>query len=1104
MKILNIKIENIASLKGSHFINFENFGEHNSIFAITGETGSGKSTILNAISLSLYGQNYKKNLNQLDFITLGESVGNIELQFKINKNTFKAIWTCRLKKNNGENLKTPKPKRDLYQQVESKWIAKEFLPEEIIKLNFDQFCKTMILNQGEFSKFLTSSFKERKDILERFYNGERLELLSLKTRQRINNINQDIENLSYQIAGLNDYSQINQEETKANILINEKDIKQFKSFNQLLNKSSQKMKDILGASNDLKTNNDRISKMRQDIVILTKEKNNLIQRNEKIELNLKNYKINFNKTEPLLIKCRDINNKNISMNEETIKHSKELLDNTRRKVQEKEIYKETTSENEILKKKIKINKSNSLFLNLDLKTLEEVIKLEGQKQKFSNDLNITSSEIKFSEATLKEIEDDANKTKKLISEYEIIINKKTINDTQRKVLSLEQKKVNILNSQTDYKTTNSRISEIEALIIKDERDQKKLISSSTKLNKVLCELIDRQSENEAALNYYKLTEATELCKHESIILGNCIVCDSDIKDLKTKSSTSTKHQDYKKTLKSKEAIVNEIQEKKESITKEETNLSIKKENILKNTKMKKEICRELSLSLLKSIDLEAKDQDVLKSDIIDKKFDKSLLEIQEEILFLNKEKEKVNEVSYKIESAKTDLSQYREKYKKQSNKLNKLRSSEIDYLKEIGPITKKINTLLETNNVSDDLMESLLFSKDILKDQQDLNKTNQELEIQTKRIDGLEKEIKEKTEYLSQIEDKITKNKLFITQQISNKDPDSELENLKAQKLLIDEEIKESRNELKRSEISLVQKTSQIKNFKEQIEHITNQLDISFKEIKDLIKTSKEIVIEKELNGEDKTLIEDYKRFINKINDSKSIENLHSDLLNETYQFNLSLMDRFKILIDETNSVITEEKTLLKEKNKSINKVTEINKEVELKTSEKLELEDLYSLVGRDEFRNYVLSIIEKRLIAQTNSEISQLCDDRYKIIHLSKTNKMAPDFYVIDKYKAGLTRKISTLSGGETFMVSLAMAMALSELSRGSNEIDSFFIDEGFGTLDDDSLEDVLEMINNIQARGKSIGLITHVKKLADRIPINIQLNKSQLGNSTLNIKFQ
>lgn len=114
---------------------------------------------------------------------------------------------------------------------------------------------------------------------------------------------------------------------------------------------------------------------------------------------------------------------------------------------------------------------------------------------------------------------------------------------------------------------------------------------------------------------------------------------------------------------------------------------------------------------------------------------------------------------------------------------------------------------------------------------------------------------------------------------------------------------------------------------------------------------------------------------------------------------------------------------------------------------------------------------------------------------------KMTPEFYILDKFREGGKRKVTTLSGGETFMVSLAMALGLAEMTRGQAEIDSLFIDEGFGTLDQDSLQDVLEVLNQIQTRGLMVGIISHIKTLTSAIPVNLVLTKKQDGCSEVSV---
>jgi exonuclease SbcC len=163
--------------------------------------------------------------------------------------------------------------------------------------------------------------------------------------------------------------------------------------------------------------------------------------------------------------------------------------------------------------------------------------------------------------------------------------------------------------------------------------------------------------------------------------------------------------------------------------------------------------------------------------------------------------------------------------------------------------------------------------------------------------------------------------------------------------------------------------------------------------------------------------------------------------------------------------------------------------------------ERMNEILGKDELRTYVLSLVEENLIIVTNDELARLCQGRYEIIHQTRTNKLAPEFFILDKFRDGGIRKVSTLSGGETFMVSLAMALGLAEMTRGTAEIDTLFIDEGFGTLDQDSLEDVLDMLNQIQNRGLMVGIISHVKALTSTLPVNLHVQKRQDGTSTIKL---
>ena len=97
------------------------------------------------------------------------------------------------------------------------------------------------------------------------------------------------------------------------------------------------------------------------------------------------------------------------------------------------------------------------------------------------------------------------------------------------------------------------------------------------------------------------------------------------------------------------------------------------------------------------------------------------------------------------------------------------------------------------------------------------------------------------------------------------------------------------------------------------------------------------------------------------------------------------------------------------------------------------------------------------------------------------------------------MIRPVSTLSGGESFIVSLSLALGLSELASQQISIDSLFLDEGFGTLDEDSLETALNALNLLQSSGKMVGVISHVEALKERIPLQIKITPKGDGTSSI-----
>ena len=160
-------------------------------------------------------------------------------------------------------------------------------------------------------------------------------------------------------------------------------------------------------------------------------------------------------------------------------------------------------------------------------------------------------------------------------------------------------------------------------------------------------------------------------------------------------------------------------------------------------------------------------------------------------------------------------------------------------------------------------------------------------------------------------------------------------------------------------------------------------------------------------------------------------------------------------------------------------------------------LAELIGSADGSKFSRYAQGLTLARLVQLANLHLVKL-NDRYII---EKTTGSDLELEIVDRYQADTIRPMRSLSGGESFLVSLALALGLSDLASRKNRIDSLFIDEGFGTLDADTLETAISTLENLQAAGKSIGIISHVQALKERLTTQIQLTKQSGGVSTLKI---
>lgn len=160
----------------------------------------------------------------------------------------------------------------------------------------------------------------------------------------------------------------------------------------------------------------------------------------------------------------------------------------------------------------------------------------------------------------------------------------------------------------------------------------------------------------------------------------------------------------------------------------------------------------------------------------------------------------------------------------------------------------------------------------------------------------------------------------------------------------------------------------------------------------------------------------------------------------------------------------------------------------------------LDALIGSatgDKFRKFAQAYNLDLLVHHANVQLRQLVR-RYRL----KRGGSMLGLLVLDTEMGDELRSVHSLSGGETFLVSLALALGLASMASSTLKIESLFIDEGFGSLDPESLQLAMDALDGLQAQGRKVAVISHVQEMHERIPVQIQVKRQGNGLSTLEVK--
>ena len=173
---------------------------------------------------------------------------------------------------------------------------------------------------------------------------------------------------------------------------------------------------------------------------------------------------------------------------------------------------------------------------------------------------------------------------------------------------------------------------------------------------------------------------------------------------------------------------------------------------------------------------------------------------------------------------------------------------------------------------------------------------------------------------------------------------------------------------------------------------------------------------------------------------------------------------------------------------RSSTKITNVRK--------KFALNEITGSADGNKFRVFAQNMTLSMMINLANAQLEKM-NGRYVLTARPDSSDL--ELSVIDKEQAGEIRPTENLSGGERFIISLALALALSQISGNKSRIDSLFLDEGFGSLDEETLSTALDALGEVRREGRMIGIISHVQALRERIAAKIEVIPKREGVSVI-----
>lgn len=1162
MKPIKLVIKGLNSFKDEQTIDFNKLIDRG-LFGIFGPTGSGKSTILDGITLALYGKTSRDSSN---FINTQCDEMNVRYEFKIREKEEKYYIvdrTFKRNKNGGINGRTPtrvievvngkeEILNDTISTVDKKCI-------EIMGLKFEDFIRTVVLPQGKFSEFLKLEGKQRRDMLERLFSldkyGEGL------TRKLGSVIKKENLNMAELEGKLNEYKDINEDSYKEK----EKEFEEAEAKKKVIN---QQLDEI----NKNHSDSNQLWNLQQDFEKYQKEKTELESQNENIEkYNIQVKRgISSSKVKPHIdfvnVILEDIKKTEV----ELLKHKTSLKSLEDNKAKVYSDFNEIKIKKDFDIPKLKVidnNIINAIEEEVSKTNLaEDLINLREKYKKLKENENEEEGRVKKLENKIKELNESIKLSEDKIEGMKIdelhrakvqngLISQGTLAEKRKRKNELEKDKEETLKKIEDLKNkveSDKNLMEEKQRILDAQEDELKKISSNCPGDSTM--LLEKQrslsnlrivvkegTEHKKELDKLK----NEVIKLEDSIKTNMVTKDHlekeledlniDIEEINRENLANilradlkadtpcpvcgSKEHHYINNEKVDDATLNiknkELKVKQNELNSIRTKIAVDEDKLKYNNGRISDVEKELSnlgeewinvnIQALEE-EFKFKEEEIKKWTSTKESLDKNIKELKEE---LNTIKTRYSTNKSLLEENENNLKKYSEDFKKVSAEFDDALSN-FNSLKDelkIEDFSKRNKEIIELDRERSSLQEL------VKKNRTEVDNKVEERDKLKNAFDKIRSEIavtqteeKQKSDQFAEKEQSI-KNKVGERNDLVNykneidtkiKEIETSFNNIEQQKNKIEEEYAECYKNVKVYEDRLEKSNSDLKSNNLMLEEALKSEGfkdkdeaISFYISSDKIKELEELINDhgnkiNQLKGK----IQDV---VNKI-DGRTITSEQWDEIKK-------LKADKEVELQEASEKAVEIRTKLDDIKERLEIANNLREE-EGKLVHKLSLlNDLDKLFKGKRFVEFVAMHQLKYVSLEASKRLKEITNGTYGL-EVDEDGK----FIIRDYKNGGATRDASTLSGGETFLASLALALALSAQIqlKGTAPLELFFLDEGFGTLDDNLLEIVMGSIEKIHNDKLSVGIISHVESIKNRVPVKLIISPAESGIGGSKVKIE